>query len=485
MSAISDQGLTVLLIVLPLAAVTLALLAPRIAAAVTIVNAMLTSVVAFVLLRTTTDGPLRYAIGGWSAPLGIDLYADSMTGFLLVATSIIILSIAIYAPAYLARTGLRSSFWPLLLFLHAALNSVYLSADVFNLYIALELLSLSAVGLIAIADQPPALDAALRYLLASLVASLAYLLGVAFLYHAHGVLDLVALAAAGREHSTPAAALGLMVAGLLIKGALFPMHFWLPSAHSQAPSPVSALLSGLVVKAPFVVLLRLWFGPFVDAPQAAATLLGVLGAAAILWGSIQALRQERLKMLVAYSTVAQVGYLFLFFPLARSAGTLSAVTVFIVGHALAKAAMFLAAGNIITSVGHDRIPELDRVAERLPLSLAAFGIAGVCVIGLPPSGNFVAKWLLIEAAFSSGAWGWAVVIVAGSLFAAAYVFRVLGHAFTPKHGLGRDAAVPAWMSWVPFVVALLALSLGLFAAPLLETIDAASLAAGGTTGHAR
>lgn len=475
MAAGSGHALAVLLIVMPLSAATLALLARRIAAGVAIVNSLLTAGAALVLLRTTTDGPLRYAIGGWGAPLGIDLYADSMTGFLLVANSIIILSIAVYAPPYLARTGLRSSFWPMLLFLHAALNGVYLSADVFNLYVALELLSLSAVGLIAVADKPPALDAALRYLLASLVASLAYLLGVAFLYHAQGALDLAALAAAGREHPAPAAALGLMVAGLAIKGALFPMHFWLPRAHSEAPSPVSALLSGLVVKAPFVVMLRLWFGPFVDAPQAAGALLGLLGAAAILWGSIQALRQERLKLLVAYSTVAQIGYLFLFFPLARSAGTLSAVTVFIVGHALAKAAMFLAAGNIIACFGHDRISALDRVAERLPLSLAAFGIAGVCIIGLPPSGNFVAKWLLIEAALSSGAWGWAIVIITGSLFAAAYVFRVLGHAFTPEHGFEGGAAVPARMSWVPFVVALLALSLGLFAAPLLEAIDGVSL----------
>ena len=322
-----------------------------------------------------------------------------------------------------------------------------------------------------------ALDAAWRYLLASIVASLAYLLGVAFLYHTNGALDLAVLAAAARSNGSPAAALGLMTAGLAVKGALFPVHFWLPRAHSEAPSPVSGLLSGLVVKAPFFVLLRLWLGPFADVPELADTLLGLLGAAAIAWGSLQALRQERLKLLVAYSTVAQIGYLFLFFPLSHEGNTLAAVTIFIVGHALAKAAMFLAAGNIIACLGHDRIPVLDRVAERLPLSLAAFGIAGICIIGLPPSGNFVAKWLLIDAAVRTGEWGWVVIIVAGSLLAAAYVFRVLGHAFTPEHGFEGGTPITRTMSWVPFLVALLALLLGLIAAPIFEFVELPGAAA--------
>jgi formate hydrogenlyase subunit 3/multisubunit Na+/H+ antiporter MnhD subunit len=274
-----------------------------------------------------------------------------------------------------------------------------------------------------------------------------------------------------------------MTAGLAIKGALFPVHFWLSRAHSEAPAPVGALLSGLVVKAPFYVLLRLWLGPFQNAPQAVGVLFGLLGAAAIVWGSLQALRQERLKLLVAYSTVAQIGYLFLFFPLAQTARALDAVTIFMLAHALAKAAMFLAAGNILCCLGHDRIQELDRIARRLPLSLTAFGIAGVCIMGLPPSGNFIAKWLLIEAAFESGAWGWAVVIVAGSLMSAAYVFRVVGHAFTPEPGFEGGAPITTSMAWVPFLLSLLALSLGLISAPLLEIIELPNLADNVATVH--
>lgn len=479
----SDQGAiwAVLLIVSPLAAAIIAVLAPRSAARLAIGNGMFMVVAALALLNAVTDRPLRHALGGWGAPLGIDLYADPLTGILLAATSVIILSVTFYAPDYLARTGTRASFWPLTFFLHAALNGLYLSADVFNLYVALELLSLSAVALVATGRETAAVTAAVRYLLASLVASLAYLLGVALLYHFFGALDLSVLAEASRGGTTPWAALGLMTAGLALKGALFPVHFWLPSAHAEAPAPVSALLSGLVVKAPFYVLLRLWFGAFQDAPQAVGEALGLLGAAAIVWGSLQALRQERLKLLVAYSTVAQIGYLFLFFPLARAAGVLNAVTVFILAHALAKAAMFLAAGNILYCLGHDRIQELDRIARRLPLSLAAFGIAGVCIMGLPPSGNFIAKWLLIEAAFESGAWGWAVVVVAGSLMSAAYVFRVVGHAFTPEHGFEGGVQITTLMAWVPFLVSLLALLLGLIAAPLLEVVQLPAIVANTTT----
>ena len=467
----------VLLIVSPLAAAIIALLARRMACGVAYVNAVLTTVASLSLLDAVSVEPLTYAIGDWAAPLGIALYADSLSGILIAATSVIILSVTFYAPDYLTRTRVPAPFWPLLFFLHAALNGLFLSADVFNLYVALELLSLSGIALVALRDKPAAVAAALRYLMASLVASLAYLLGVAILYHTYGALDLAILADASGSGATPWAALGLMTAGLALKAALFPVHFWLPRAHSEAPTPVSALLSALVVKAPFYVLLRLWLGPFQDAPQVVGLSLGLLGSVAIVWGSVQALRQERLKLLVAYSTVAQLGYLFLYFPLARSADVLSAVTVFVLAHALAKAAMFLAAGNMLCCLAHDRIEELDRIAGQLPLSLAAFAIAGMCIMGLPPSGNFIAKWLLIVAAFESGAWGWAVVIVVGSLLSAAYVFRVVGHAFTPQRGSKIGTPATTRMAWVPLLLSLLALLLGLAAAPLLEIVELPGLAA--------
>ena len=242
----------------------------------------------------------------------------------------------------------------------------------------------------------------------------------------------------------------------MAKAALFPLHFWLPPAHANAPAPVSALLSALVVKGAFYILLRLWFEAFPALmTPAVAQAFGVLGAAAILWGSVNALFQPRLKLLIAYSTVAQLGYLFLLFPLAaaRDGGFLawSGGLIFLGAHACAKTAMFLTAGNILHAAGHDRIKDLDGITHVLPVSAFAFGLAGMSLMGLPPSSGFAGKWLLLSASLAQGQWWWVAVMLVGSLLAAAYVMRVLTHAFTRSRaddaepdsaGDGMDRAGP-------------------------------------------
>jgi formate hydrogenlyase subunit 3/multisubunit Na+/H+ antiporter MnhD subunit len=298
--------------------------------------------------------------------------------------------------------------------------------------------------------------------LATLLGSLSYLLGVVLIYHSFGSLDIAILAQ--RVTSSPAvwSALGLMSAGLALKTALFPLHFWLPPAHASAPAPVSAALSALVVKASFYILLRLWIEVFPAGRGLLGDLFGLLGVAAILWGGIQALRATRLKLLIANSTVMQLGYLFLAFPLAIPAAWRGALYL-LLSHAFAKAAMFLAAGNIMYFAGHDRIADLDRIAQRLPLTLAAFALAGVSIMGLPPSGGFVAKWLMIEASLNSGQWWWALAMILGSLLAAAYVFKVIGRAFTQAEVLHASKGVPAVMEWTALALALAAILLGLIA----------------------
>jgi formate hydrogenlyase subunit 3/multisubunit Na+/H+ antiporter MnhD subunit len=292
---------------------------------------------------------------------------------------------------------------------------------------------------------------------------------VALLYHSYGTVDIATLAE--RVEAAPAvwAAVGLMGVGLILKTALFPLHFWLPPAHASAPAPVSAVLSALVIKATFYILLRLWLTIFSPLSESTATLLGLLGAAAVLWGSLQALRQTRLKLLIAYSTVAQIGYLFLAFPLAVAAAlsTWNAVAYLALSHALAKAAMFLAAGNLLRFGGHDRIADLDRVAQRLPLTAGAFALAGVSIIGLPPSGGFIGKWLLLETALVQGRWGLVMVMLLGSLLAAGYVFKVLGHSFTEAAVLHEAGAVPKTMQWTALLLAIAAVVLGFLAVPVL------------------
>lgn len=420
------------------------------------------------------DGPQRLAVGGWGAPLGVDLYADGLSLAMLLMTGVVGLGISLYAAAYFRETPARGkAFWPLWLLALTALNALFLSADIFNLYVTLEILGLSAVALTAIAGGADALVGAMRYLLVSLLGSLAYLLGVALLYHAYGTVDIALLAE--RIDAEPAAwaAMGLMSAGLMLKTALFPLHFWLPPAHASAAAPVSAALSALVVKGSFYLLLRLWVELFGEIAGGVATLLGLLGAAAILWGSIQALVQTRLKLLIAYSTVAQIGYLFLAFPLAVGSGIMAwtGMLYLALSHASAKAAMFLVAGNLLRFGGHDRIADLDRVVQRLPLSMAAFALAGVSIMGLPPSGGFVGKWLLLESALTQGRWGWAIVIILGGVLAATYVFKVVGYALTQSENPHQAQPVPATMEWVAFALAAAAVLMGLIVSKPLALLE--------------
>ncbi len=473
-AAHSDIPWAIILILLPLAGGMGCFLWPR---AATVLGLLCVSAATLSVIglgwQLQDAGVYHHAVGGWGAPLGIDLYADGLSLLMLAATALVGLGVSAYVAGYFERKD-SNRFWPIWLILLSALNSLFLSADIFNIYVALELIGLSAVGLTALTGGRDALGGAMRYLLAALLGSLAYLLGVVLLYHGFGSLDIKILAE--RVEDTPAlwAALGLVCAGLLLKTALFPLHFWLPPAHANAPAPVSAILSALVVKASFYVLLRLWLEIFAPrAGGAVGELLGLLGAAAVLWGSILAVRQTRLKLLIAYSTVAQLGYLFLAFPLAITAGISAwrAAAYLVLSHALAKAAMFLAAGNLMHFGGHDQIVDLDRVVQRLPLTTGAFALAGASIAGLPPSGGFIGKWLLLEAAVTQGRWDFVVVIVIGGLLAAIYVFKVLGYAFTQADVLRESRAVPASMEWAALSLAIGAILLGLLALPVLGLLD--------------
>jgi len=474
---VSGDLVMALLVLLPLAGAITAFSFPRWGPRIGCGVALLTLALAVrAALDVLRQSPLTGSLGGWAVPLGIRLRVDGLSAILLLLLAIVGLFISIYSlqalgPARGTRGRAARYYWPLWLFLLAALNGMFLSADLFNLYVTLELSGLSAVALVALAGTKTALDSALRYLFVSLSGSLLYLMGVALLYGACGTLDFELLA--GQVTGPPGwTAMALMTAGLMMKGALFPLHFWLPPAHSSAPAPVSAALSALVVKGSLYILLRLWFESAGGGlTQGTLQLLGACGAAAILWGSLQALVQERLKLLVAYSTVAQLGYLYLFFPLAAGGGVRvwTGGLIFLSAHAFAKAAMFLSAGNIIKAAGHDRINDLGGITRVLPVSVFTIGLAGISLVGLPPSAGFVGKWLLLGAGLQQGQWWWVATIIVGSMLSAAYMVRLLSHAFI------RDGTATAWKAvspgfeWSALAMAVAAFLLG-FTAKLFESL---------------
>jgi formate hydrogenlyase subunit 3/multisubunit Na+/H+ antiporter MnhD subunit len=365
---------------------------------------------------------------------------------------------------------LASSFWMLLMGLWSGLNLVFLSQDLFNLYVALELLTFAAVPLVCLDGRGETVAAALRYLMFALLGSLLYLLGAGLLYGAYGTLDIRLIASAGDRGLAIDVALALMIPGLLAKAALFPLHLWLPPAHAGAPAAASAVLSALVIKAPIFLILRLVLD--VAPPEAAAIagyVLAVMGAASIVLCSVMALRQERLKLMIAYSTVAQIGYLMIVFPLAAVGdgsapwGTIAWTggALQLTSHALAKAAMFMAAGIVAAAIGHDRIRDLGGFGRVLPVSAATFGLAGLSLMGIPPSGGFVAKCLLLTAAAVGGHLWLALTILAGGLLAGGYVFRVMDRALaTPVEPIVLRRPVPLRLEIIPLVLAILAVVLG-------------------------
>ena len=471
----------VLPVVLPLVGALLAfLLGSRAAAFVGLVaSGLILASVGWVCARVFRYGPGHYELAGWEAPLGIELHADGLSAFMLLMAAVVGTASSLYAAGYFARgpesgsRGVEGSFWPLWMFLWASLNALFLSADVFNLYVALELLGLSSTALVALGRTRAALRAAMRYLLVSLLGSLAYLVGVALFYGGFGVLSLEGLAEQVSSGPTAWAAVALISLGLALKTALFPLHAWLPPAYTAAPVPVSVLLSGLGVKASFYLLLRLWFEVFpATLSPAAGHLLGGLGAAAIVWGSLMALRQRSIRALLAYSSVGQIGYLFLVFSLAEAPGSAAwnGAVYLVFSHALAKAAMFMAAGLVVGTLGHDEIDRIDGLAQHLPLTVGTFAIAGVTLMGLPPSGGFTAKWLMLGAAFSGGRWLLAAAVLAGGLLAAAYLFRFLGRALLNGPAGKVCARPPRGPELVAFSLAAASLLLGLLSAPLLTLL---------------
>jgi multicomponent Na+:H+ antiporter subunit D len=450
-AATAGGSLLVAPILIPVAGVLLSFLlggrqAQRIALGLAPLQLIAAIVIAALVWRS--GKPLVYVLGGFAPPLGIALRADGFSAVMLVTAALLMPAAELFARSSFATpmgTEKRAplAFWTLLQAIQAALGIVFLGGDLFNLYVALELLTFAAVPLVCLDGRPETLAAALRYLLFALFGSVFYLLGAALLYGAYGTLDIVLLAARIRAEPAVWLAAGLMTAGLLAKTALFPLHLWLPPAHANAPAAASAVLSGLVVKGSFVLIVRLWFDVLPALPSAVpGAILATLGSAAILSGSVLALRQERLKLLIAYSTVAQIGYLFLMFPLghgpwaalAWSGGLMQAIS-----HAFAKAAMFLSAGLVAESLGHDRISGLGGVGRAMPVTFFALGLGGLSLMGLPPSGGFVAKWLLMIASIEAGQWLWAVVMLAGGLLAAGYLYRILAPALSGDAALLKKA----------------------------------------------
>lgn len=416
------------------------------------------------------QGALELVAGGWRPPLGIRLRADGLSAVLLPSLGVVS-ALCLWARWDELRGGLeRARSVPAWFFAWAALDALLLSADLFNLYVALELTSLSAVALIASDESASPVDAALSYLLASLPGSLTYLLGVGILYGEVGVLDLTTLAALPLHSKALRAAGALMAVGLSLKAALFPLHAWLPQAYREASPATGAFLSGVLGKAPFLVLARC------AASLAGADRLGGTGALALLgglslaWAALLAFRARRALALVAWSSISQAGYLFLVFDLSSAAAWHGAVLL-AVSHALAAPALFLSVGVLRDLSAQDRVAGIRGLARAVPVAGFSLGLAALTLVGLPPSGGFLGKWLLLHAAFAEHRTAVMLTLLLGGLLTAAYAFRLVEGAFARAQPAMSVHSPHPVSARIALTLSVASVATGVLPAPLLALLS--------------
>ncbi len=403
------------------------------------VCAMVASTLAFLisiilLQQVMANGVIRYAVGGWAAPSGIEYYIDAMNAAVLVLVSGISAVVLVYAYRSVAKSVPAEKhylFYTAWLMCVCGLLGIVITGDAFNVFVFLEISSLSMYTLISFGQDRRALTASFRYLVLGSVGASFILIGIGFLYAATGTLNMTDLAARIPDSESQRAVLvafSFLTMGVLIKSAVFPLHAWLPNAYTFAPVAVTAFLAGTATKVSLYVLLRFFFSVFgKDYSFGQHLLNGVLLPAAVagfVLMSLVAIFQNDLRRMLAYSSVAQVGYIVAGFSLATQSG-LTAGIVHVVNHGMVKASLFMAVGCILYRVGHVHTPSLDNLMKRMPFTCVAFIISGMGLIGVPLTVGFVSKFTLIEASLEKGWWAIAALVLLSSLMAIVYVGRVI------------------------------------------------------------
>jgi multicomponent Na+:H+ antiporter subunit D len=450
------EALPVLLLLPLLFGVVLAVLAGlwRAAAAqwVAIAATATTLVLALVgLVTVVQNGPITHDLGGWPPPIGIEYVLDPLAGYLAAIIGLIGLLVVVYPvrTAFDLQPGRGVPLYPLVLLLLTGLMGVVLSGDLFHLFVFLEVYAIATYALVALGGDR-AIFASFRYLLLGTLGSGLYLLGVGFLYFSTGSLNMADVATLLPELADDPAILGsmgLIVLGLALKMALFPLHVWLPDAHSYSPPGVAALLAAVQVKAGAYALIRILFdvyGPaYTGAQLPVSTALVWFGAAGIVVGSVLAIQQPDIKRLLAYSTVAQLGYIGLGIGLATPLALVGAL-LHVLNHAVMKSGLFLVAGGILERTGIKEIRRFAGLGKRMPWTMAGFAIAALSMVGIPPTAGFFSKFYLVVATVELGNWVLAVVIVGSSALTAVYFLRLFEQIFVrdPEEELVEVASEP-------------------------------------------
>ncbi|MBL6953861.1 MAG: monovalent cation/H+ antiporter subunit D family protein [Alphaproteobacteria bacterium] len=450
--------LPALQVVVPLVAAPLCLLAGRAGLAWIIAftaSVAATAIAATLAYLTFHNGVIHYDMGGWAPPWGIEYVVDTANAFILLLVSAIATVVLAFSPASIAkeiRPGSQHLFYCMFILCLTGLLGITVTGDAFNVFVFLEISSLSSYALIALGGQRKALTAAFQYLVMGTIGATFFLIGVGLLYMMTGTLNMADMQARipALQDSRPVlAAFAFITVGLALKAALFPLHLWLPNAYAYAPSAVSAFLAATATKVSLYVLLRFTFTifgakfAFLDLPLHWALLAPAV--IAMFAGSFTAIFQRDIKRMLAYSSIAQIGYITLAISLASSAG-IAAALIHIFNHGLIKAALFCAMGCIFYRIGSTRIENMAGLGQQMPWTMTAIIIAGLSLLGVPLTAGFISKWYLVQATLQADLWWLVLLIALSSMLALVYVWRLVETMYFKDPPPGREAAGEAPLS---------------------------------------
>jgi multicomponent Na+:H+ antiporter subunit D len=459
------EQLPALQIVLPLASAPLAmLLRDRLAAFVLVLAASWAAFAISILLwlQVGESGIISYALGSWPAPWGIEYRVDALSSLVLMLVAGIAAVVLPYSRASIEREirpDKHHLFYALFALCLTGLLGITITGDAFNLFVFLEISSLSSYALIALGKDRRSLVASYQYLIMGTIGATFIVIGVGLLYLKTGTLNLADLGVrlqAMTSHRPVLAALAFLTVGISLKLALFPLHQWLPNAYAYAPSAVSAFLAATATKVSVYALLRFYFSVFGETAifqrLPMEDLMLVLALAGMFVASTVAIFQDNLKRLFAYSSVAQIGYIVLGISFDSVTG-LTATIVHLLNHAVTKGGVFLLLGAVTASMGGVTLARVQGIGRVMPVTTFGIVLCGLSLIGVPGTAGFVSKWYLILAALEKGQWWLVFLIVLSSLLAVVYVWRFVEAAYfrAPRADLvqAREAslglAIPAWI----------------------------------------
>ncbi len=421
-----------------------------------------------------------YHMGGWATPIGIDLRLDSLASLLLIVINVVSLAAGLYSVEYMRKFSAKGRYYGLFLLMVTGMNGVVLAGDLFNLYVFLEVAAVASYALVAFGCAHEELEASFKYAVLGTVSSTVILIGIALVYAVTGALNMAQIAARVSDIGmTPPLllALGLFICGFSLKAALVPFHAWLPDAHPSAPAPVSALLSGVLIKAIGIyVLARLIFNVF-GVGQGELEVLRWLGVISMVVGAMLASGQMDIKRLFAYSSISQVGFIVLGLGLGTPLGLIGAL-YHLANHAVFKSLLFLNAGAVEHATGTRDLENLGGLNKALPVTGATSLVGSLSIAGLPPFNGFWSKLLIILACVEAGFIGFAAVAVFVSIVTLVYQLKVQLHAFfsAPKDMSSAWGTEPRLMSLAMVVLAFGCVALSFLVVTGLKTpflIDAA------------